>query len=57
MEFNDEQLSELHNVLYDKRYYGDDDIVYGDGPEAVMIRELLNIVLDEAIRRGIWWAK
>jgi len=57
MEFNDDQLATLHNLIEDEVVYGDDEIVYGDGPQAVMLRELLNIVTEECKRRGFWWAK
>jgi hypothetical protein len=57
MDLTDEELNELHSVLTDKVYYGDDEIVYGDGPEAVNLRSALSKVLDECIRRGFWWAK
>jgi hypothetical protein len=57
MNFSDEQLSALYDLLHDKAFYGDDEIVYGDGPQAVMIRELLTIVTEEAKRRGFGWAK
>lgn len=54
MKFTDEELSALHGLLYDKAYYGDDDIVYGDGPEAVMAHRLLDIVYAEAKKRKLW---
>lgn len=57
MKFSDEELSELHALVYDKAMYGDDEIVYGDGPEALMVRSLLVIVTEEAKRRNLWWAR
>lgn len=57
MEFSDEQLSELHGLIHEEVHYGDDEIVHGDGPQAVIYRELLNIVTVEAKRRKMWWAK
>jgi len=56
MDLTDDELNELHSVLSDKVYYGDDHIVYGDSPEAVNLRSALDKILDECIRRGFWWA-
>lgn len=57
MNFSDEELSELHALVYHEVMYGDDEIVYGDGPQAVITRRLLDIVTEEAKTRGLWWAR
>jgi hypothetical protein len=57
MELTDEELSGLHDILFERVMYGDDEIVYGDGPEAVLARTLLEKVTDEARQRGFWWAQ
>ncbi len=56
-EFNDEELEAMHGLILDKALYGDDEMVYGDGPEAIEIRALLTKVTKEAARRGLWWAR
>lgn len=53
--FTDEELSELHSVLYDRVHYGDDSVVYG--PEGDTLRRVLRKVENEAKARGFWWAK
>lgn len=57
MELTDVELDELHNLVYDVVHYGDDEIVYGDSPEAVLLRSVLSKLHDEAKKRGFWWAK
>ena len=52
MKFSDDELTALHGLVYDKAYYGDDYIVYGDGPEAFMIRNLVAKLTDEMDRRA-----
>ena len=54
MILTDAELESLHSVLYDEVYYGDDEIVYGDGLEAVNLRSALKKVEDEAKRRKLW---
>lgn len=54
MDLTDAELSAVHNVLYDEAYYGDDEIVYGNGPEAVALRLALAKVEDEAKKRKLW---
>lgn len=56
MEFTDEELTHIHSCLCDEVYYGDDEVVYGDGDYAVGLRSALKKVDDEASRRGLWWA-
>jgi hypothetical protein len=55
MDFSDEELEELHSVLYDEAYYGDDNIVYGSDGD--MLRRVLGKVDDEAKNRKLWWAR
>ncbi len=50
MNLTDEELEALHAVLYDEVYYGDDDVVYGEGGHAVNLRAALAKV--EAEREG-----
>jgi len=54
MDLTDDELSALYDLVQNEAMYGDDDIVYGDGPQAVMIRTLLEKVTDEAKRRKLW---
>lgn len=56
MELTDAELDSLHGVLYDQVHYGSDEIVYGDGQEAVNLRSALEKVTNEAKRRKLWWA-
>lgn len=51
----DEELEELQSVLYDRVYYGDDEIVYGKKGDT--LRRILRKVDNEAKRRGFWWAR
>jgi len=52
IEFTDEELSEIHSVLYDEAYYGDDEIVYTSAGD--LLRQALGKVEDEAKRRRLW---
>lgn len=54
MELTDAELSIVHTVLYEEAYYGDDEIVYGNHPEAIALRTALAKVEDEAKRRKLW---
>lgn len=54
-ELTNEELSELCDTISDVVYYGDDEIVYGDGPKAVALRSALNKLSGEAKRRRLWW--
>lgn len=56
-ELTDEELSALHSILENEALYGDDEIVYGDGDDAVMLRILVRKVEDEARKRRLWWAR
>lgn len=49
MELTDAELEEIHSVLYDYVYYGDDHIVYGS--EADLARSALGKLDDEIKRR------
>lgn len=57
----DEELFEVHDLVYDKVYYGDDEVVYSTSPEGSLIHDRLASVLrkvdNEAKRRGLWWAR
>lgn len=54
IEFTDEELEQVHSVLYDEAYYGDDEVVYGNGPSQIALRTALAKVEDEAKRRRLW---
>lgn len=49
MELTDAELDEIHSVLYDYCYYGDDYIVYGS--EGDLARSALGKLDDEIKRR------
>lgn len=49
MILTDDELSEIFDVLYNKAYYGDDDIVYTSAGDTV--RSALGKVGDEIVRR------
>lgn len=55
MNFTDEELDAVHSCLYDEAYYGDDEVVYGNGEYAVNLRTALAKVEDEAKKRKLWW--
>lgn len=57
MELTDDELMAVHSCLYDEAYYGDDEVVYGNGEYAVSLRTALAKVEDEAKRRKLWWAR
>jgi hypothetical protein len=54
MELTDAELEAVFDTLYGKVYYGDDEIVYGDGFTAVNLRSAPKKVDDEGKRRKIW---
>lgn len=53
MDLSDDELMALHSVAYDEVYYGDNDVVYGDGDYAVALRSALKKVTHEAEQRRI----
>ena len=57
----DEELFEVHDLVYNKVYYGDDEVVYKASEEGSLIHDRLSSVLrkvdNEAKRRGLWWAR
>lgn len=57
MHLSDDELNILYDVANDKMMYGDDEIVYGDGAEAVALRSAVIALRAEARNRGFWWAK
>ena len=55
MELSDDELEAVWDVLYDEVYYGDDDVVYGDGPKSINLRSALAKVEHEAKQvRKLW---
>jgi hypothetical protein len=52
--FTNEELDAVHSCLYDEAYYGNDEVVYGNGEYAVNLRTALAKVEDEAERRKLW---
>lgn len=57
MELTDEELDAIHSCLYDEAYYGEDDVVYGNGEYAINLKSALKKVTDEAKARGFPWAR
>ncbi len=53
MELTDDELSAIWGVIYDEVYYGDDEIVYGDGPTSVNLRSGLEKLNAEIKRRKL----
>ena len=53
MELTDSELDSVQSCLYEEVYYGEDEVVYGDGPYAVALRSALAKVDDEIKRRGL----
>lgn len=53
MILTDAELEAVYDVLYDEAYYGDDEVVYGNGPHAVALRLALAKVEDERKARGL----
>ena len=51
----DDELDELHDILYDYCYYGDEEIIYTEKGDVA--RSVLKKVENEAKRRGFWWAR
>lgn len=57
MHLSDAELNILYDIAFDKMMYGDDEIVYGDGDEAVALRLAVSALRAEARNRGFWWAQ
>jgi len=53
MELTNDELMAMYSCVYDEVYYGDDDVVYGDGEYAVALRGALRKVEDETKRRHL----
>lgn len=53
MDLTDSELDSVQSCLYEEVYYGEDEVVYGDGPYAVALRSALAKVDDEIKRRGL----
>lgn len=53
MDLTDDELMAAYSCIYDEVYYGDDDVVYGDGDYAVALRSALGKVTHEAEQRRI----
>lgn len=51
MNLSDDELMAIYSVVYDEVYYGDDEIVYGDGQDAVNLRSGLEKLREEIERR------
>lgn len=60
IDFTDDELMEIHSVVYDEVYYGDDEVVYKTTEEGALIHDRLHSALqkvdDEAKKRQLWWA-
>lgn len=57
MHLSDEELSVVHDIVYDKVHYGDDEWVYGDSADAKNLRSALIALVAEAKHRKMWWAR
>jgi hypothetical protein len=61
MDLTDEELTEVHSVIYDEVYYGEDEVVYKTTERGTLINERLSSALEkvesEAKNRKLWWAK
>lgn len=55
MELDDDELSELFDILDNHTRYGDDSIVYTSAGDQA--RTILEKVSSEAKRRGLWWGR
>lgn len=53
MQLTDAELEVIYDIIYDYAYYGPDEIVYGNGAEAVSLRTGLAKVEDERKARGL----
>jgi hypothetical protein len=53
VDLTDSELDSVQSCLYEEVYYGEDEVVYGDGPYAVALRSALAKVDDEIKRRGL----
>lgn len=50
----DEELTELHQILYEYCFYGEDAIVYSSAGDTA--RAIMGKVEHEAKKRKLWWA-
>lgn len=55
MEFTNEELAELYDIISDRVYYGDDEIVYTEKGD--LARSIMRKVINEAKARKFWWAR
>jgi len=55
MGLTDGEFSIMHSVLYDELFYP--DIGKFDQEETALLSSAYDKVMDEAKRRGFWWAK
>lgn len=53
MDLTNAELEAIYDVIYDEAYYGDDEVVYGNGDHAVALRLALAKVEDERKRRKL----
>lgn len=53
MHLTNDELEAIYDVIYDEAYYGDDEVVYGNGAHAVALRRALAKVEDERKARGL----
>lgn len=53
MELTDDELMAVYSCVYDEAYYGDDEVVYGNGDYAVALRKGLAKLEDESKRRNL----
>jgi hypothetical protein len=50
---SNEELVAVYSCVYDEAYYGDDDVVYGDGDYATHLRAGLTKLDEEMTRRKL----
>lgn len=53
MILTNDELEAIYDVIYNEAYYGDDEVVYGNGAHAVALRRALTKVEDERKRRKL----